>query len=109
MLTTSPPPRRAATAASRTGSIWTSRYPVTALYLFAVRPNFLGVNSSNNLKYDAHVQNVVTGASRVLYSYLCQLLKVCTANIRPLLEYCALIFHAVVTAPQTKQIESVQK
>ena len=73
---------------------------------------------SSNMTWQEHVNNIVSNASKALYMlYIMRrfnpphqrLLKVYTAYIRPLLEYCSPVFHAGLTAIQAKQIESVQK
>ena len=78
----------------------------------------LGVKISNNFTWQEHVNDVVARSSRALYLLYVlrrfnppheQLLKVYVTYIRPLLEYCAPVFHAGLTANQAQQIERVQK
>ena len=78
----------------------------------------LGVTLSSNLSWQAHVDGIVKKSSKALYMiYImkkyrapaAQLVKIFTTYIRPLLEYCAPVFHAGLTVFQAKQIENVQK
>ena len=78
----------------------------------------LGVKISESGTWQEHIDYIVTRGSKALYMlYImrrfnpppAQLLKVYTVYIRPLLEYCAPDFHAVLTASQAFQIERVQK
>ena len=78
----------------------------------------LGVNISTDLNWQAHVDDMIKKASKALYMiYILkryttsrdQLVKTYTTYIRPLLEYCAPLFHAGLTAKQASQLEKVQK
>ena len=78
----------------------------------------LGINVSNSLTWQEHVNSMVAKGSKALYMlYVMRrfnppqehLLKVYLTYIRPLLEYCAPVIHAGLTAKQAQQIERVQK
>ena len=78
----------------------------------------LGVTISNSVHWQEHVNEIVTKGSKALYLlYVMRrfsppqehLVRVYTTYIRPLLEYCATVFHAGLTASQAQQIERVQK
>ena len=78
----------------------------------------LGVNLSSDLSWQAHVDSIVKKASKAFYMLHImkrfqppreQLLTIYTTYVRPLLEYCAPVFHASLTASQANQIERVQK
>ena len=78
----------------------------------------LGVKISPCLTWKEQVCYMVTRGSKALYMLHImkrynppqeQLLKVYMTYIRPLLEYCASVFHAGLTASQAQQIERVQK
>ena len=82
------------------------------------KTKLLGVTLSSDLSWQEHVNGIVKRASKALYM-LCvmkkyqapqeQLVKIYTTYIRPLLEYCAPVFHAGLTCLQAKQLENVQK
>ena len=78
----------------------------------------LGVKISNDISWQPHVDDVVSKDSRALYMLHTmkqfrppqkQLVRVYTTYIRPLLEYCAPVFHPGLTAHQAQRIEKVQK
>ena len=78
----------------------------------------LGVSISNSFTWQDQVDSIVAKGSRALYMlYIMKrfniaqedLLRVYTTYIRPLLEYCAPVIHAGLTASQAQQIERVQK
>ena len=78
----------------------------------------LGVTLSSNLSWQAHVDNIVKKSSKALYMIHvmkkyrpteAQLVSIYTTYIRPLVEYCAPVFHAGLTSYQASQIEKVQK
>lgn len=78
----------------------------------------LGVKISNSVTWQEHANDIIVRGSKALYMLHVmkrynppqeQLLKVYTTYIRPLLEYCAPVFHAGLTASQAQQIERVQK
>ena len=78
----------------------------------------LGVTISNDMSWCTHIADMVSRGSRALYMlYIMkkfrppqeQMVKVYTTYIRPLLEYCAPVFHASLTAQQAQQLERVQK
>ena len=78
----------------------------------------LGVRISSSVRWQEHVNEIVNKGSKALYIlYVMRrfsppqehLVRVYTTYIRPLLEYCAPVFHAGLTASQAKQIERVQK
>jgi hypothetical protein len=78
----------------------------------------LGVTVQNNLKWDIHIAEVVSKASRRLYT-LCVLRKskvpttdmvaVYTCYIRPVLEYASQVWHSSITERQVIAVENVQK
>ena len=78
----------------------------------------LGVTISNDMSWWAHVDDIISKGSKALYMLYAmkkfhppqeQMVKVYVTYIRPLLEYCAPVFHASLTAQQAQQIEKVQK
>ena len=78
----------------------------------------LGVTISNDMTWQAHVAEMVSKGSRALYMLYVmkrfrppqeQMVKIYITYIRPLLEYCAPVFHASLSAKQAQQIEKVQK
>ena len=78
----------------------------------------LGVKISDCLSWEEHTNYIVARSSKALYMLHLikrfhpsdeQLLKVYITYIRPLLEYCAPVFHAGLTASQAQQVERVQK
>ena len=78
----------------------------------------LGVTISNSGAWQTHIETIITKGSKALYMLYVmrrfnppqeQLVKVYTIYIRPLLEYCAPVYHAGLTASQAQQIERVQK
>ena len=78
----------------------------------------LGIMIQDNLKWDLHVEDIVSKASRKLYT-LCILRKcktpiedmvtVYTCYIRPVLEYACPVWHTSLTDAQAEKIEFVQK
>ena len=79
----------------------------------------LGVTIQNDLKWNLHVQEIVSKASRRLYT-LCilnrrsktpitDMVTVYTCYIRPILEYACPVWHTSITDAQTNAIEFVQK
>ena len=78
----------------------------------------LGITLSSDFNWQAHVDGIVKKSSKALYMlYIMkkyrpprkQLVQIYTTYIRPLLEYCAPVFHAGLTASQANQLERVQK
>ena len=78
----------------------------------------LGVIIRSDLKWNDHVDHIVSKASRKLY--LLRILKrfgmpasdlitVFSSYIRPILEYCCIVWHSSLTVQQTENIETVQK
>ena len=70
------------------------------------------------MSWQTHISNMVTKGSRALYMlYIIkrfrppqeQMIKIYVTYIRPLLEYCAPVYHASITAKQAQQLERVQK
>ena len=79
----------------------------------------LGVTVQNNLRRDIHIKDIVSKASRRLYT-LCVLKKsnvpipdmiiIYTCYIRPILEYACQVWHSSITVQQqANSIESIQK
>ena len=82
------------------------------------RTKLLGVTISSDMCWQTHVEDMVLKGSRALYMLyimkrfrppLEQMVKVYITYIRPLLEYCAPVFHASLTAQQAEKLERVQK
>ena len=78
----------------------------------------LGITLSSDFNWQAHLDGIVKKSSKALYMlYIMkkyrpprkQLVQIYTTYIRPLLEYCAPVFHAGLTASQANQLERVQK
>ena len=78
----------------------------------------LGVTIASDMTWSLHVEDVIAKSSRALYMlYILKrfrpqqeyMVKVYTTYIRPLLEYCAPVFHASLTAKQAQQLERIQK
>ena len=78
----------------------------------------LGVTVQSNLKWDAHITEIVSKASRRLYT-LCilrrartpilDMVAVYTCYIRPILEYASQVWHSSINDQQTRAIENIQK
>ena len=78
----------------------------------------LGVTIDASLSWSAHINNVVAKATKRLY-FLKQLRRAGVSQdhllyfyimaIRPVLEYCAPVWHYSLTKAQTEQLEAVQK
>jgi len=78
----------------------------------------LGVYIDSTMSWTIHVDNIVKKATRRLY-FLKQLKRVgltstrlfhyYTAVIRPVLEYCAPVWHYALTKSHTLQLETIQK
>ena len=78
----------------------------------------LGVTIQNYFKWNLHVDDIVSRASRKLYSLSLlkkatvdqdELLAVFNGYIRPVLEYVCQLWHTAITQKQCDQIERVQK
>ena len=78
----------------------------------------LGVIVQDNLKWGAHVENIVSRASsrlfmlRTLKAFSCpieDLVTVFTGFIRPVLEYACPVWHSSLTQSQNNSIENIQK
>ena len=78
----------------------------------------LGLMIQNNLKWDLHINEIVTKASKRIHilrvlkrSGVSQshLLRVYFALIRPLLEYCCPVWHPSLTVNLSDKIERIQK
>ena len=78
----------------------------------------LGVTIQNDFKWNLHVDDIVSRASRKLYSLSLlkkarvdqdELLAVFNGYIRPVLEYACQLWHTAITQKQCDQIERVQK
>ena len=78
----------------------------------------LGIIIRSDLKWDDHVSHITSNASRKLY--LIRLLKrfgmptsdlitLFTSYIRPILEYCCIVWHSSLTLQQIATIETIQK
>ena len=78
----------------------------------------LGVTIQNDLKWNCHIGDIVSKASRRLYS-LCilkrvnasaeDIVAVFIAYVRPILEYACQVWHTSITQQQSLAIERVQK
>lgn len=77
----------------------------------------LGLVISNDLSWSEHVSNICKKASKRLYflillrrSGLCKddLLTYYKHIIRPVLEYCCVVWHSSITKGQSEQIENIQ-
>lgn len=78
----------------------------------------LGVTVQSNLRWDIHIKDIVSKASRRLYT-LCILKKsnvpisdmivIYTCYIRPIIEYACQVWHSSITEQQANSIESIQK
>ena len=64
----------------------------------------LGITIQDDLKWNLHVENIVSKASRNLY-----MVTVFCCYIRPVLEYACPVWHTSLTEAQTHKIEFVQK
>ena len=82
------------------------------------KAKLLGVTISSDLSWQNHVNEVVAKGSRALYMLHVMkkfqppqehMIKVYITYIRPLLEYCAPVFNAGLTAQQAQRIERIQK
>ena len=78
----------------------------------------LGIHIQQNLKWDTHVNEMVKKCNRRLFMLrtlkrfnlpLCDLITIYTGYVRPILEYCAPVFHSSLTKKQTNDIERIQK
>ena len=78
----------------------------------------LGVTIQNDFKWNLHVDDIVSRASRKLYSLSLlkkarvdqdELLAVFNGYIRPVLEYACQLWHTAITQKQCDQIERVHK
>ena len=78
----------------------------------------LGVLLQENLKWDAHVNGMVTRANKRIYMLrtlkpfrlpIEDLILVYTGYIRPIVEYAVPVWHSGLTKKQTAQIERIQK
>ena len=78
----------------------------------------LGVTITDDMTWQTHIAEVVLKGSRALYMLHTvkrfrppqeQMVKIYVTYIRPLLEYCAPVFHASLTAKQAQQLERIQK
>ena len=78
----------------------------------------LGLNISNDLSWDDHVDSIYKKAARRLYSLV--MLKRAGVNakdmcvyykamIRPVMEYCCQVWHSRLTKAQSELLESIQK
>ena len=82
------------------------------------KTKLLGVTISNDFSWQTHIEDMIYKSSRALYMLHVmkryrppqeQMIKIYTSYIRPLLEYCAPVYHAGLTAKQAQQLERVQK
>ena len=78
----------------------------------------LGLTIQSNLKWNEHINSVVSKASKRLYIIraLCRngvpvedLIEIYFALIRSVLEYCCVIWHSALPAYLAEQLERVQK
>ena len=78
----------------------------------------LGVTIQSNLKWDAHILDIIKRCNRKLYMFrsikqhglsLEDLKTVYIGYIRPVLEYCAPVFNSGITNSQVKSLERIQK
>ncbi|XP_030853882.1 uncharacterized protein LOC100889248 [Strongylocentrotus purpuratus] len=78
----------------------------------------LGVIVRNDLRWTDHVNNVTSRATKKLYILrmlkrfampTTDLLTVFTSYIRPILEYCCVVWHFSLTLHQENQLERIQK
>jgi len=78
----------------------------------------LGLNFDASLSWSVHITIIVTKASKWLYFLkhlkragvlAQQLLHFYATVIRPVLEYCAPVWHYAITRSQAEQLESIQK
>ena len=78
----------------------------------------LGVIVRNDLRWTDHVNNVTSRAAKKLYILrmlkrfampTTDLLTVFTSYIRPILEYCCVVWHFSLTLHQENQLERIQK
>ena len=78
----------------------------------------LGLNFDARLSWSAHITFIAVKASKRLYSLKQlkragvppqQLLRFCATVVRPVLEYCAPVWHYAITRSQAEQLESIRK
>jgi hypothetical protein len=78
----------------------------------------LGLWLQNDLKWDAHVNDMLTRANRRLFMLRTlkkfgfdqnELTIVLKSYLRPILEYAAVVWHSSITCEQSKDIERIQK
>ncbi|KAI8485726.1 hypothetical protein Bbelb_365600 [Branchiostoma belcheri] len=78
----------------------------------------VGVTIQNDLRWNTHVSNMITGANRKLYPLrrlkrfgmsVTDLTTVFTAYVRPSLEYATPVWHSSLTVKQTTSLERIQK
>ena len=78
----------------------------------------LGVMVQNDLKWNCHVNDIVKRASmrlhmlRILKGFrlpVCDLVSVYCSYVRPVVEYCAPVWHPGLTEHQRAQIERIQR
>ena len=78
----------------------------------------LGVIVQSNLKWNLHIEQLVKRCNRKIYMLrkikkyhlpVKDLVLIYTGYIRPILEYCAPVFHSGLTIEQSSNIERIQK
>ncbi len=82
------------------------------------KAKILGVWLQNDLKWDAHVHNMLVSANRKLFMLRTlkkfgfdknELIVVLKSYLRPVMEYAAVVWHSSITDRQTHELERIQK